>query len=157
MNTAEMIAKQHGVSRETVKRAGKFALALDRISKVSPSAEAKIMSGEARSIVNKSDIRDLAEAPDADVKKVARAIEKGRPIKSVKLVKKAKTTEYGALVRQVYKMIYEIETRTDILTDMMGRLATGLHGEFKDEDLAEIVNRVDNVSNKMQLIGQSFL
>jgi hydroxypyruvate isomerase len=153
-STAEMIAKQHGVSRETVKRAGKYALALDRISKVSPAAEAKIISGEARNIINKSDIRDLAEASEAEIQKVVEAIEKDKPVNPVK---KAKTTENGALVRQVYKMINEIETRTDILTDMMGRLATGLHGEFKDEDRVEIANRVDNLSAKMGLIGQSFL
>jgi mRNA-degrading endonuclease RelE of RelBE toxin-antitoxin system len=153
-DTAEMIAKQHGVSRETVKRAGKYALAVDRISKVSPAAEAKIMSGEARRLVNKSDIRDLAEASEAEIQKVVEAIEKDKPVTSVK---KAQTTEKTSLVRQVYKVIYEIESRTDILTDMMGRLATGLHGEFKDEDRDEIANRVDNVLAKMGLIGQNFL
>jgi len=152
-NTAEMIAKQHGVSRETVKRADKYALSMDRISKVSPAAEAKIMSGEARSIITKSDIRDLAEAPEAEIQKVVMAIEKDEPVNPLK---KAQTPKNGSLVRQVYKMIDEIESRTDILTDMMGRLATGLHGEFKDEDRDEIANRVDNVSAKMGLIGQSF-
>jgi hypothetical protein len=149
-DTAEMIAKQHGVSRETVKRAGKYALALDRISKVSPEAEAKIMSGEARSLVNKSDIRDLAEAPEAEIQKVTRAIEKD------KSVKKTKTPEKTSLVRQVYKIIDDIENRTNTLTDMMEKLARS-HGQLTDDDRAEIANRVDNVSAKMGLIGQSFL
>jgi len=153
VNTAEMIAKQHGVSRESVKRAGKYALSMDRISKVSPTAEAKIMSGEARSIITKSGIRDLAEAPEAEVQKVVEAIENDKPVNPLK---KAKTPEKASLVRQVYKIIDDIEIRTNTLTDMMGRLATGLHGEFKDEDRDEIANRVDNVSAKMGLIGESF-
>lgn len=149
-DTAEMIAKQHGVSRETVKRAGKYAAAVDRIGKVSPVAEAKIMSGEAKSIVNKSDIRNLAEASESEVKKVAKAIEKDKP------VKKAKTTAKEPQVQQVYKIVDEIENRTDILTDIMEKLA-GSQGQFTDEDRAEIVRHIDNLSDKMRLIGQSFL
>ena len=149
-DTAGMIAKQHGVSRATAKRAGKFATALDRISKVSPAAEAKIMSGEAKNIVSRKEIRNLADAPEAEVKEIARAIEKDKPIK------KAKTSEKELPVRQVYKIIDDIEIRTDTLTDMMGKLA-GSHGQLTDEDRAEIANRVDNLSSKMQLIWQSFL
>ena len=152
-DTADMIAKQHGVSRSTAKRASKFALAVDRISKVSPVAEAKIMSGEARNIIHKSDIRDLAEAPEAEIQKVVMAIEKDKPIK------KAKTTkmpEKEPLLQQVYKMINEIENRTDILTDMMGKLARS-HGQLTDEDRAEIVSHIDNLSARMQLIWQNFL
>jgi ParB-like chromosome segregation protein Spo0J len=152
-DTADMIAKQHGVSRSTAKRAGKFALAVDRISKVSPAAEAKIMSGEARSIINKSDIRDLAEAPEAKIKKIAMAIEKDKPTKKAKTTK---TPEKESLLQQIYKMINEIETRTDTLNDMMGRLAAGSHGLLTDGDRDEIANRVDNVSAKMELIGRSF-
>jgi len=149
-NTAEMIAKQHGVSRESVKRASKFALALDRISKVSPAAEAKIMSGEARSVVNKSDIRDLAEATEEELKNVAKAIENDKPLK------KTSAPEKGSLVRQVYKIIYDIENRTNTLTDMMSKL-TRSPGQLTDEDRADIANNVENLSVKMQLIGQGVL
>jgi hypothetical protein len=147
-DTAGMIAKQHGVSRATAKRAGKFATALDRISKINPTAEAKIMSGEAKNIISRNEIRNLAEAPEAEVKKIARAIEKDRPVK--------KTAEKEPQVLQVYKIINEIENRTDILTDMMRKLA-GSHGQLTDEDRAEIANHVDNLANTMQLIRQSFL
>jgi hypothetical protein len=88
-----MIARQHGVSRETVKRAGKFATAVDRIGKVSPAAEAKIMRGEAK--INKGDVRNLADASDAEVKKVARAIEKDKLVKKTKAVKKKAASQAG--------------------------------------------------------------
>jgi hypothetical protein len=149
-DTAGMIAKQHGISRATAKRAGKFATALDRISKISPAAEAKIMSGEAKNIISRKEIRNLAEAPEAEVKKVIKAIEKDAPVKM------AKTTEKELPVRQVYKIINDIEIRTDTLTDMMGKL-TGSHGQLTDEDRTEIANLVDNLANKMQLIWQNFL
>jgi len=147
-DTAGMIAKQHGVSRATAKRAGKFATALDRISKINPAAEAKIMSGEAKNIISRNEIRNLAEAPEVEVKKIARAIEQDRPVK--------KSAEKEPQVQQVYKIINDIESRTDILTDMMGKLA-GSHGQLTDEDHAEIANHVDNLANKMRLIRQSFL
>jgi len=149
-DTAEIIAKKHGVSRETVKRASKYALALDRISQVSPVAEAKIMSGEAKNIVSRTDVRNLAEAPEAEIKKVAKAIEKDKPVKV------ARPPEKEPQVQQVYKIINDIEDRTDILIDVMRKFAES-HGQLTDKDRAEIANHIDNLSNKMQLIGQSFL
>jgi len=150
-DTAGMIAKQHGVSRATAKRAAKFATALDRISKISPAAEAKIMSGEAKNIISRKEIRNLAEAPETEVKKVIKAIEKDAPVKM------AKTTEKELLVRQVYRIINDIEIRTDTLTDMMGKLTAGTHGRFDNEDRDEIANRVDNLAAKIQLIREGFL
>jgi len=144
-DTAETIAKQHGVSRETIKRAGKYATALDRIGQVSPAAEAKIMSGEAKSLINKSDIRNLADAPEVEVKKVAKAIENDKSVK--------KTTENEPSVQQAYKLINELENRADHLTDMVGKLA----GQLTEKDRAGIANHIDNLSTKMQLILQGFL
>jgi hypothetical protein len=111
------------------------------------------MSGEARSLVNKSDIRDLAEASDAEVQKVVEAIEKDKP------VKRLKTTQSPGkepLVKQVHRMIDDLETRTDTLTDLMRRLAVS-HGLLTSKDRTDIADRVDNLSDKMQLIWQSFL
>jgi len=148
--TADMIAKQHGVSPATAKRAGKYAEALDRISKISPVAEAKIMSGEAKSIINKSDIRNLAEASETEIKKVAKAIENDKPVKTVKLPDKEPQ------IQLVYKVINDIENRTDILIDTVRKLVES-HGKLTDEDRAKITNHIDNLSNKMQLIEQNFL
>jgi len=149
-DTAGMIAKQHGISPATAKRAGKFATAVDRIGKISPAAETKIMSGEAKNIISRKEIRTLAEAPETEIKKVAKAIEKDIPVKI------AKTTEKEPQVRQMYKIINEIENRTDVLTDMV-RKFTESYGQLTDKDRAEISNHIDNLSNKMQLIGQSVL
>jgi len=131
-DTAEMIAQQHGVSRETVKRAGKFATAIDRIGEVSPIAEAKIMRGEAKSIINKGDIRNLADAPNAEVKKVAKAIEKDEPVKK---------TEKKTQFEQISKTIDEIENRVDIIYDTVMELSY--------EDREEIANRIVALGEKI--------
>jgi len=149
-DTAEMIAQKHGVSRETVKRAGKFAVAMDRISHVSPVAEAKIMSGEAKGIINKSDIRNLAEAPEAEIKKVAKAIEKDKPVKT------AKTTEKETSVQHVHKAIDEIEHRVDILTEVLEKFAES-RGQLSDDERSDISKRIDGLSGKVQFARQTFL
>jgi hypothetical protein len=149
-DTAGMIAKQHGISPATAKRAGKFATAVDRIGQISPAAETKIMSGEAKNIISRKAIRTLAEAPETEIKKVAKSIEKDIPVKI------AKITEKEPQVRQMYKIINEIENRTDVLTDMV-RKFTESREQFTDEDRTDIANHIDNLSNKMQLIWQSVL
>jgi N6-adenosine-specific RNA methylase IME4 len=45
--TADRLSKQHGVSRETIKRDGKFAAAVDRLSSVSPDLGNQVVSGNA--------------------------------------------------------------------------------------------------------------
>jgi hypothetical protein len=146
-DTADIIAKQHGVSRATAKRAGKYAEALDRIGKVSSIAEAKIMSGEAKTVINKGDIRNLAEASEAEIKKVAKAIETDKPVKM------ARTTEKESQVQKVYKIINEIENRVDVLTDII----SGTHGQLSDVERGDIVSRIDGLSSKVQLTRQNFL
>jgi hypothetical protein len=53
----------------------------------------------------------------------------------------------------VYKIIEELENRTDRFVDLVGKLV----GQLTDEDRAEIANHIDNLSAKMRLIWQDFL
>lgn len=48
ISTAERIAKQHGVSRETVKRAEKFENGVELAETITPGAKEKILSGETK-------------------------------------------------------------------------------------------------------------
>lgn len=59
--TAEAIAKQHNVSEKTVKRAEKFADALDRIETIAPEVKQEILQGRAE--VTKNEVIELATAP----------------------------------------------------------------------------------------------
>lgn len=59
--TAEAIAKQHNVGRETVKRAEKYADALDRIESIAPEIKQEILQGKTE--VTKKEVIELAAAP----------------------------------------------------------------------------------------------
>lgn len=78
--TAEVIAKELGIGKETVKRAEKFAKGVDAIRAVSPAAAEKILEGKTG--VSKATIQELPKRTDAEVAEVARAIEEDRPIKA---------------------------------------------------------------------------
>lgn len=77
--TAENLAKELGVGRETVKRAGKFAQGVDAIKTVSPKAAEMVLNGEAN--VTKGAIMELVGKPESEVKAVAKAIEKGSDLR----------------------------------------------------------------------------
>lgn len=47
IDTAESLAKEHGVDSKTVKRAGKFAESVEKVKKIDPTIEAKVTSGHA--------------------------------------------------------------------------------------------------------------
>lgn len=78
--TAENLAKELGVGRETVKRAGKFAQGVDSLKNVSPKAAEMVLNGEAN--VTKAAIMELVGKPESEVKAVAKAIEKGSDLRT---------------------------------------------------------------------------
>lgn len=47
IDTAESLAKEHGVDSKTVKRAGKFAESVEKAKKIDPAIEAKVSAGKA--------------------------------------------------------------------------------------------------------------
>jgi len=73
-NTADIIAKQNNVSRETVKRAEKFADGVDKIAIAYPELKEEILSGS--SDFTKKEIIEIAKAP---VEKITEIIEAKKP------------------------------------------------------------------------------
>ena len=72
---AGAIAKEFGVGRRTVNRAAEFAKGLDAIADVSKDAADKILKGESR--VAKSDVSEMREATNEEVKEFADAVNRG--------------------------------------------------------------------------------
>lgn len=74
--TAEKIAKQHKVSRETVKRAGKFASAVDAITEnVDSGFRSKVLNREIKA--SQADVVNLAKLPVEKQKEIAEEIKPG--------------------------------------------------------------------------------
>lgn len=59
-STAELVAKEHGIGRNTVKRAAKFSKGVDAAEKIESGAREAILSGKSK--VPKSVIRDRRTA-----------------------------------------------------------------------------------------------
>jgi N6-adenosine-specific RNA methylase IME4 len=89
--TADIIAKQNNVSRETVKRAEKFADGVDKIATVNPELKEEILSGS--SDYTKKEIIEIAKIDvEEEVKKRLEEIEEER--KRTKQEKKQKMQDY---------------------------------------------------------------
>lgn len=74
--TSEMLAKEIGVSRETVKRSEHFAKGLDAAEAVSPGIRDAVLSGEVK--VPKSTIAKIRNLPEEKQKEAAEAIKQGK-------------------------------------------------------------------------------
>lgn len=74
-DTAQAIADEIGVGRNTVKRAEKFAKGLDKIAEVSPEAAGKILAGN--SGINKAAVMDLVKKNEDEVKEFAESVVSG--------------------------------------------------------------------------------
>ena len=73
--TSIIIAKEQGVGQKTVERAEHFAKGLDAIANVSKEAAEKILKGGTR--VAKSDVSEMREATNEEVKEFADAVNRG--------------------------------------------------------------------------------
>lgn len=73
--TVKTIAKEQGVGAKTVERAEHFARGLDAIAEVSKEAADKILKGGTH--VAKSDVSEMREATNEEVKEFADAINRG--------------------------------------------------------------------------------
>lgn len=74
-DTAQNIANELGVSRNTVKRSEKFSKGVDAIRDISPEAANKILSGTSGTF--KQDIRNFTKMGEDEQKKFVEAIETG--------------------------------------------------------------------------------
>ena len=78
LTTAERIAAEVGVSKNTVERAGQFARAVDTLAADSPTIKRKILSGEIKQ--PRAAIVEIAAKPEAERKEAIQRIEKGGPV-----------------------------------------------------------------------------
>ena len=73
--TAERLAKQYNVAKNTIRRDSKLAEGITLIGEESPEAKRKILSGEVN--INKIKLESLSSAPTDEIKLVATEIEDG--------------------------------------------------------------------------------
>jgi ParB family chromosome partitioning protein len=71
--TADKLAAEHGVSAATVKRAGKFADAVEKVAKVEPDIVTQVIAGTAP---DKADILEAAKVVDTDPQQAKEIIKK---------------------------------------------------------------------------------
>lgn len=108
LKTSEKIAKDHGVAPATVRRAGKFAAAVEKAKAVAPDIEAKVASGKA--------------PPKAAVVKAAALLEKN-PEQARQII--GGTRKMADVIRE--------EKRTEVvarLENIQARKAKELAGEY---------------------------
>lgn len=80
--TAERIAAEVGVSKNTVERAGRFARAVDTLAADSPTIKRKILSGEVKQA--RTAIVEIAAKPEAERKEAVEKMERGEPVEPPK-------------------------------------------------------------------------
>ena len=73
--TADRLAEQYSVSRDTIKRDAKLADAIDAIGETSPEAKRKILSGRVQ--IGKNRLEALSSASQDEIETIAAAIESG--------------------------------------------------------------------------------
>lgn len=101
-STSETIAKELGVSKNTIERAGDYAKGFHAIQDVSPEAADKIRSG--KSGLTKKEVMEIRNMDEDNVEKVAQSIREGNTdYKKVFEEHCGKKTELG----NVYDMIKE--------------------------------------------------
>ena len=117
--TAEEIAADLGIGRETVKRAEKFAKGVEALRSVSPEAAEKVLQGKAD--VTKTLIQTLAGKDEKEVRAVATAIENDARLKSKTFSKsgshKSKNDDFVSLVSCDVDAVVEF-TIEDLLEEM---------------------------------------
>ena len=74
-STADKLAKQYNVSRNTIKRDAQLASALNAIGEASPNIKMDILTGKTR--ISKSQLHELATGSEEDVSAVISQIEDG--------------------------------------------------------------------------------
>jgi hypothetical protein len=74
-STAETLAKQYNVSRNTIKRDAKVSEAIDAIGEISTEAKRMILSGEVK--IDKKELEELSFRPEEEISAIAQEIEEG--------------------------------------------------------------------------------
>ena len=74
-HTANRLAEQYNVSRNTIKRDSQFANAISAIGEISPEAKRKILSGSAG--ITRKHLKNLVQGTEDDLRETAESIENG--------------------------------------------------------------------------------
>jgi ParB-like chromosome segregation protein Spo0J len=146
----ENVAKDMGISSKTAERADNFDTAVTRIGKVSPDAAAKIMAGKARHIVGKGAIEKLANAPDEDIKKAAKAIDQGKPIVEKK-PKAAKPRDVAEC--DLFNAVANIDTQVDVFA----KLIKNPEKKISKEHFLLIYEQLGNLTAKIDRLGKEYI
>lgn len=80
-STAEKIAKEHGVGKETIKRDAKFARAVDAIGESSQEVKRQILSGKLNA--KKKDVIKIAEKPEEERVEILTRVAQGEAVACV--------------------------------------------------------------------------
>jgi hypothetical protein len=100
--TARAIAEQVGVGQATVRRAEKFAEAVEALQKISPQAAERVLRGEVRDALT-----ELPKAPKEALSFVAEKIEEGkRVIKEILREWRYQQLEAPPLPKEKFDVIY---------------------------------------------------
>jgi hypothetical protein len=100
--TAKAIAKQIGVNEKTVRRAEKFADAVETLQEISPQAAERVLRGEVRDAIT-----ELPKVPKEALSFVAKKIEEGkRVIKEILREWRYQQLEAPPLPKEKFDVIY---------------------------------------------------
>lgn len=152
--TAEIVAKEHGIGRNTVKRAAKFSKGVDAAEKIDNGAREAILSG--RSKVPQKVIAELPKMEPAEQKEVVFAAKSGSSWPLRKESSVGRRTGYNSEQRQLNAAIRDavagiqdtgapiehtvddlIEDLTAIITDFQGKARRSIANHsalLRDED-----------------------
>lgn len=121
--TAERLASEYGVGRETIKRDEKFAIGIDRIGEGSPDLKRRILAGETR--FKKSDIQKVADLPEeaplirseVELTRTLRGgKQKKRPHKSPEKSTDAKTAQFAKMRDKIVYLLHKGEREQSMET-----------------------------------------
>lgn len=142
--TADRLAKEHGVSAPTVKRAGAFVAAVEKLKEIDPDIEKKVMAGTAPP---KAAVVEAAKLVDEKPEAAKTLLEKPKPaIKHPKVAKPA--------VRGSWENTRNLEDTLKQIKDIIAEIAD-LHPEkstrHRITDLArDIVKALERLISRIE-------
>ena len=159
MRTADSIARELGVGKETVKRAGKFAQGVDALKAVSPEAAEKVLQGKAN--VTKAMIQDLPSKGEKEIKAVAKAIESGANLKAAHFPSGNKHDKVDAPAPTISEDVYAVvEYGIDDLLEELDALNADflrkwgrvlqIHAQLVNDHAAEVATVMNNLVNEFE-------
>lgn len=159
MRTADSIAQELGVGKETVKRAGKFAQGVDALKAVSPEAAEKVLQGKAN--VTKAMIQDLPSKGEKEIKAVAKAIESGANLKAAHFPSGNKHEKVDAPAPTISEdvdavveyciddLLEELDALNADFLRKWGR-ALQIHAQLVSENAAEVATVMNNLVKEFE-------